>query len=115
MKKNYTEQAEKAISKASRYAAKMGRSVIGTEHLLYGLAAVSGMASRILKENDIDKIENIKIDKNLSKMERILDFIENTKNPYIFCIDGIKVKFEYSDNGIRLSECINNLIINKFK
>ena len=55
MKKNYTEQAEKAISKASRYAAKMGRSVIGTEHLLYGLAAVSGMASRILKENDIDK------------------------------------------------------------
>ena len=48
-------------------------------------------------------------------MERILDFIENTKNPYIFCIDGIKVKFEYSDNGIRLSECINNLIINKFK
>ena len=55
MKRNYTEQAEKAISKASRYAAKMGRSVIGTEHLLYGLAAVSGMASRILKENDIDK------------------------------------------------------------
>lgn len=44
MKRNYTEQAEKAISKASRYAAKMGRSVIGTEHLLYGLAAVSGMA-----------------------------------------------------------------------
>ena len=40
MKRNYTEQAEKAISKASRYAAKMGRSVIGTEHLLYGLAAV---------------------------------------------------------------------------
>lgn len=37
MKRNYTEQAEKAISKASRYAAKMGRSVIGTEHLLYGL------------------------------------------------------------------------------
>lgn len=70
---------------------------------------------KYVQENDIDKIENIKIDKNLSKMERILDFIENTKNPYIFCIDGIKVKFEYSDNGIRLSECINNLIINKFK
>ena len=70
---------------------------------------------KYVQENDIDKIENIKIDKNLSKMERILDFIENTKNPYIFCIDGIKVKFEYSDNGIRLSECINNLIINKFE
>ena len=41
---------------------------------------------KYVQENDIDKIENIKIDKNLSKMERILDFIENTKNPYIFCI-----------------------------
>ena len=61
MKRNYTEQAEKAISKASRYAAKMGRSVIGTEHLLYGLAAVSGMASRILKENDMINVFSVSV------------------------------------------------------
>ena len=34
-------------------AAKIGPTAIGTEHLLYGLSAVSGTASRILKENGV--------------------------------------------------------------
>lgn len=56
MKKGeYTAEAEKALSKGAKYAAKMGHAAIGTEHLLYGLIAVSGVASRVLKENNVDK------------------------------------------------------------
>ncbi len=33
----------------------MGNSVIGTEHLLYGLCAASGVAQTILKENKLEK------------------------------------------------------------
>ena len=50
-----TSEAEKAISKGAKFAAKMGNSVIGTEHLLYGLCAASGMAQTVLRENKLLK------------------------------------------------------------
>lgn len=55
MRRDFTANAERALNKAGEVAAKMGTTAIGTEHLLYGLMAVSGTASRILKENDIKK------------------------------------------------------------
>lgn len=55
MKRDFTAEAEKVVSKAAKYAVKMGNPVIGTEHLLYGLGAGPGMASHVLKENGLDK------------------------------------------------------------
>ena len=55
MRRNFTAEAEKAINKATKFAVKMGQSAIGSEHLLYGLAATHGLAARILKENGLDK------------------------------------------------------------
>ena len=55
MKGQFTEEAETAIDKAAKFAAKMESAVIGTEHLLYGLCAAPGLASRILKENGLEK------------------------------------------------------------
>lgn len=57
MRKEFTASAERAISKAGEIAAKLGTKSIGTEHLLYGLAAVTGTASRIMKENDMRKMD----------------------------------------------------------
>ena len=53
MKRDFTASAERALTKAGEIAAKLGTTAIGTEHLLYGLSAVSGTASRILKENGV--------------------------------------------------------------
>lgn len=55
MRKEFTAEAEKAINKAARFAAKMGQSVVGSEHLLFGLASAPGLASKVLKENGLDK------------------------------------------------------------
>ncbi|MBR6229562.1 MAG: ATP-dependent Clp protease ATP-binding subunit [Eubacterium sp.] len=55
MRQKMTAEAEKAISKGAKFAAKMGTSIIGTEHLLYGLCAASGVAQTILKENKLQK------------------------------------------------------------
>lgn len=55
--KDFTASAERAISKAGEIAARLGTASIGTEHLLYGVSAVSGTASRILRENDIKKAD----------------------------------------------------------
>ncbi|MBO5072288.1 MAG: ATP-dependent Clp protease ATP-binding subunit [Eubacterium sp.] len=55
MKRNFTAEAEKVLNKAAKYAVKIGNSVMGTEHLLYGLAAGPGMASHVMRENGLDK------------------------------------------------------------
>ena len=55
MKKEFTAEAEKVLNKAAKFAAKVGQSVIGSEHLLYGLGGGPGLASRILKENGLDR------------------------------------------------------------
>ena len=53
----FTAEAEKAIHRAAKYAVRLGNTVLGTEHILYGLSAAPGVASRILKENKLDKDE----------------------------------------------------------
>ena len=55
MKRNFTAEAEKVFNKAAKYAVKIGNPVMGTEHLLYGLAAGPGMASHVMRENGLDK------------------------------------------------------------
>lgn len=55
MKGQFTAEAEKAINRAAKYAVRLGNTVLGTEHILYGLSAAPGVASRILKENKLDK------------------------------------------------------------
>lgn len=55
MKKEFTAEAEKVLNKAAKFAVKMGQSVIESEHLLYALGGGPGLASRILKENGLDR------------------------------------------------------------
>lgn len=57
VRREFTANAERALNKAGEIAAKQGTTAIGTEHLLYGLAAVSGTASRIMKENAVKKAD----------------------------------------------------------
>lgn len=68
---------------------------------------------RFVQEKDIDNLELVKVNTSQPKQDRIISFLRNVKNPYMFMIDGIKVKFEYSDKGIYINECIENLIRNK--
>ena len=63
----------------------------------------------------MDNIENLNVDINLPKADRMLVFLQNVKNPYAFIVNGIKVKFEYSDKGLNINQCIENLIMNRIK
>ena len=66
MKREFTTSAERALSRAGEVAASLGTIAIGTEHLLYGLSAVNGTASRILKENDVRKGDILATIKSIS-------------------------------------------------
>ena len=66
MRKDFTASAERAISRAGEVALKLGTTAIGTEHLLYGLAAVNGTASRIMRENEVKKADILAALKEMS-------------------------------------------------
>ncbi|MBS1339770.1 MAG: hypothetical protein HP028_01090 [Clostridia bacterium] len=66
-----------------------------------------------IQEKDIDNIEEINVDINMPKKDRMIGFLKKVKNPYVFMVDGLKVKFEYSDKGLNINQCIENLIMNR--
>lgn len=68
---------------------------------------------KFAQEKDIDELKNIKINTNKTKLERIMEFLQTVKNPYMFMINGIKVKFEFAKDGPDINDCIENLIRNK--
>ena len=64
---------------------------------------------------EIDKLENIKIDENKKGNERILDFLEKCKNPYVFNVNGTIVRLQFSDNcSITAEQCISRVLKNEY-
>lgn len=71
-----------------------------------------------LSEVDIDEVDDldkIKISRKKSKEERIIDFINETKNPYVFKVNGRLVKLEFTDNGKSAEDCLINVLKNLYK
>ena len=68
-----------------------------------------------INPDDIPDIKNIKIDKRKSKEERILDFLSQVENPYVFKINGHLVKIGFTDNGKTAEECLTNVLKNLYR
>lgn len=64
---------------------------------------------------DVNDIEEIKINRNKPSKERILDFIKKTKNPYIFRVNDKLVKFTFSKNEQTADDCLTNILKNIYK
>ncbi len=58
---DYTQNAKRAIENAGEVAAALGMRGIGTQHLLYGLCATDGTATRILKENNATGVDILRV------------------------------------------------------
>ena len=69
-----------------------------------------------INSDDIDNIDDITIDSEIPYEDRILDFINSTKNPYFFKINDTIVKFSFPENDITADKCVENVsthLINK--
>lgn len=73
------------------------------------------MSIKGINPNEIDNLEDIKIDRRKDSNERILDFIMNTKNPYAFKIKDKIVKIEFSKNGVKAEDALTKAIANLYK
>ncbi len=69
---------------------------------------------KTVNADEVEDIENIKINKDKSSAERILDFLNTCKNPYLFKTNGIVVQIGFSDNNINANECISRALKNEF-
>lgn len=65
--------------------------------------------------NDVDEITDIKIDKRKSSNERILDFLNKVKNPYIFKVKGKLVRIRFSDTKKTADDCLTNVLKNLYR
>lgn len=65
--------------------------------------------------DDVDDLNEIRIDRRKSKEERIIEFISKTKNPYIFKVNDRLVKIEFTDNGRKAEDAITNIIKSLYK
>ena len=68
-----------------------------------------------VKLEDVDEITDIKIDKRKSSNERILDFLNKVKNPYIFKVKGRLVRIRFSDTDKTADDCLTNALKNLYR
>lgn len=68
-----------------------------------------------LNSNELVDIKNIKIDTSKPKIEKLIDFIEKIKNPYLFKVGDIIVKIKFSNNNQSFQEKMENIILGKMQ
>ncbi|MEG1313843.1 MAG: hypothetical protein RSD40_05965 [Bacilli bacterium] len=65
--------------------------------------------------NDVDEISDITIDKRKSSNERILDFLNKVKNPYVFKVNGKLVRIMFSDTERTADDCLTDVLKNLYR
>ena len=68
-----------------------------------------------INPDDVDELSSIKIDRRKSSDERILDFLTQVKNPYVFKVNGKLVRINFSENGPTADECLTNILENLYR
>lgn len=71
---------------------------------LNDLERMRSIDPRSIDKNTLTDIQDIKINANLPKEERIMDFIEQIKNPYLFKCGGLVVQSVFADTEVTLTD-----------
>ena len=65
--------------------------------------------------NEVDEITDKKVNKRKSSNDRILDFLNTVKNPYVFKHNGKLVRIGFSDTDKTADECLTNVLKNLYR
>lgn len=68
-----------------------------------------------INPDEVIDIKDIKIDRRKSSNERILDFLNEVENPYVFKIKGRVVKVSFSENGKTVDDCLTSVLKSLYK
>ena len=56
-------------------------------------------------------MQDVSVDPNLSKEERIAEFVRQIKNPYCFKCGKFTVRAQFAPDGPSLEECLKQILI----
>jgi len=77
---------------------------------LDNLEALSKVGFNEVDKDKIIDINNVFINQELSKEERILDFLEKSENPYFLKCGDVFVKISFSNTELKIDECIRRYL-----
>lgn len=56
-------------------------------------------------------IKDITVDRELSREERIAEFVRQIKNPYCFKCGEFTVTAKFSEDGVSLEDCLQGILL----
>jgi len=80
------------------------------ERIIEKVEKYKNMDLNDVNPDDILDIKSIKIDKRKTSKERILDFLSQVENPYVFKINGHLVQIRFSDTNKTAEDCLTNVL-----
>ncbi len=75
------------------------------------LEAMSQQNIEKINRNELADLSAIHIRQDLPQEEKILDFLEQIKNPYCFLCGDIPVRVCFADDGPKLGQTLENYFI----
>ena len=75
------------------------------------LKAMQSVNPLTVSADELVDINDVKVSKDLSKQERIAEFIKQIKNPYCFKCGNFIVKARYTDNGLSMEDCLQSIML----
>lgn len=60
--------------------------------------------------SNLADIQNVSVDPNLSREERIAEFVRQIKNPYHFKCGKFTVQARFSEDGASLEDCLQSIL-----
>lgn len=79
------------------------------------LRALKNCSLTQCNKEDLRDLESIVIDPVKPKAERMLDFLYQIKNPYLFKVGDIAVKVVYGKDNITLQQKMEGLVQSNFE
>jgi len=78
---------------------------------MYDFEKMKNTDTETVNKEELVDIQTVSVDKNLSKEERIAEFIRQIKNPYCFKCGKFTVRARYAENGPTLEECLQSVLL----
>lgn len=73
--------------------------ITGDDGNMYDLDALSNTDLTMICKNDLQEISQVKINTDLPLKQRIIQFLDEIKNPYCYLVGKHAVKTEFNDEG----------------
>ncbi|MEE1351666.1 MAG: hypothetical protein UHM23_06410 [Clostridia bacterium] len=64
-----------------------------------------------ISHSELVDINDVNVNKELSKAERITEFVRQIKNPYRFKCGNFVVRTRFANNGLSMEDCLQSIIL----